>query len=76
MISNLNIDVSTWRYYLLYNRPERFDRNFSWTEFLEVVNRDLVNNIGNLFQRILTLAIKQLPHERNILTKTSLTKES
>jgi methionyl-tRNA synthetase len=43
-----------WRYTLLSIRPEVKDTNFSWETFLEKVNSDLNDTLGNLIHRTLT----------------------
>ncbi len=43
-----------WRYTLLSIRPETKDTNFSWETFLEKVNSDLNDTLGNLIHRTLT----------------------
>jgi methionyl-tRNA synthetase len=48
------IPSEVWRYYLLVNRPEHSDSSFSWDDFLEKNNNELLANIGNLTNRALT----------------------
>lgn len=48
------IPIDLWRFYLLFNRPEKSDANFHWGEFFEVVNQNFIDNIGNLVHRTLT----------------------
>jgi methionyl-tRNA synthetase len=43
-----------WRYTLIANRPETKDTNFSWTIFLEKINADLNDTLGNFIHRTLT----------------------
>ena len=43
-----------WRFYLLYNRPEKTDTSFSWEEFDKAVNAVLVDNIANFIHRVLS----------------------
>ncbi len=45
-----------WRFYLLYNRPETKDIQFSWQDLDKVINGVLVNNIVNFIYRALNLA--------------------
>ncbi|MFA5303683.1 MAG: methionine--tRNA ligase [Candidatus Nanoarchaeia archaeon] len=47
-----------WRFYLLLNRPETHDFNFTWETFDEAINNILINNIGNFLNRSLTFASK------------------
>ena len=42
-----------WRYTLISNRPETRDTNFTWTIFLEKVNSDLNDTLGNFVLRAL-----------------------
>ncbi|MEM1804595.1 MAG: class I tRNA ligase family protein, partial [Nanopusillaceae archaeon] len=48
-----NIDSDYWRFYLAYLIPENKDTSFKWNEFTEIINKELVNNIGNLTHRVL-----------------------
>jgi methionyl-tRNA synthetase len=47
------IPSSCWRYYLLSNRPEQSDSDFSWEDFVSKVNSELLNNFGNFINRSL-----------------------
>ena len=47
------IHVDLWRFYLLHNRPEKSDSNFSWDGFIEDINSNFIDNIGNLLNRVL-----------------------
>ena len=42
-----------WRYTLISTRPETRDTNFTWTVFLEKVNSDLNDTLGNFVLRAL-----------------------
>ena len=46
--------VDYWRYTLMANRPETSDTNFTWKIFLERVNSDLNDTLGNFIHRTLT----------------------
>lgn len=48
------MDAELWRFYLLYNRPEGRDVNFSWEELEKAVNGVLISNIANLINRVLS----------------------
>ncbi|MBR9678817.1 MAG: methionine--tRNA ligase [Nanoarchaeota archaeon] len=50
-----------WRFYLLSNRPETRDVNFSWVELEKSINAELIGNIGNLVNRTLTLIHRHHP---------------
>ena len=43
-----------WRYTLMANRPETSDTNFTWKIFIEKVNSDLNDTLGNFIHRTLT----------------------
>lgn len=47
------IDADVYRWYLCSIRPETDDSNFSWSDMQAKVNAELVNNIGNLVNRVL-----------------------
>ena len=58
------IPSEVWRYYLLINRPECSDTVFSWEDFAEKNNKELLNNVGNLCNRVLKFIYnddKQIP---------------
>lgn len=48
-----NIPCEVYRYYLLANRPEQADSNFTWTDLAEKNNNELLKNLGNLSFRLL-----------------------
>jgi len=48
------MDGELWRFYLLYNRPEGRDVNFSWEELEKAVNGVLISNVANLINRVLS----------------------
>ena len=52
-----------WRYYLMATRPETKDSNFSWELFIEKVNSDLNDTLGNFIHRTLTFINTQLNGE-------------
>lgn len=47
------IPSEVWRYYLLVNRPEKSDSEFSWKDFVDKNNNELLANLGNLVHRAL-----------------------
>eukprot|EP00919_Chromeraceae_sp_WS-2016_P011539 GHVR01026975.1.p1 GENE.GHVR01026975.1~~GHVR01026975.1.p1 ORF type:complete len:125 (+),score=5.86 GHVR01026975.1:1291-1665(+) len=51
--STTGIPCEVWRYYLLVNRPEKKDSEFSWKDFIERNNNELLANLGNLCNRAL-----------------------
>ncbi len=72
-----------WRFYLLYNRPEKRDVDFSWDELDKTINDVLIANIGNLVNRTLTFTqryfkseipvVKLNSEDRNLLKKIDST---
>ncbi|TVR90424.1 MAG: methionine--tRNA ligase [Spirochaetaceae bacterium] len=48
------IPADVWRFYLFYNRPESSDFTFTWQDFQEKTNGELIGNLGNLVNRTLT----------------------
>lgn len=47
------IPSEVWRYYLLAIRPEASDSTFTWADFAEKTNNELLKNLGNLVNRSL-----------------------
>lgn len=45
------IIADIWRYYIMVNRPEKSDTEFSWNDFQSKINHELVANLGNLVNR-------------------------
>ena len=45
------IPADVWRFYIFYNRPEKSDVQFLWSDFQEKVNSQLIGNFGNLVNR-------------------------
>ncbi len=52
------IPADVWRFYVFYNRPERGDTTFTWADFQEKVNGELIGNLGNLANRTLTFVTR------------------
>ncbi len=48
------ISPDVFRYYLMVNRPEKTDTEFSWDDFQKKNNAEIVANIGNLVNRTIT----------------------
>jgi methionyl-tRNA synthetase len=55
------IPADVWRFYLYYNRPEKSDALFTWKDFQEKVNGELIGNLANLVNRTLTFAARNFP---------------
>ncbi|GAU22503.1 hypothetical protein TSUD_296220 [Trifolium subterraneum] len=53
-----NIPVEVWRYYLLTNRPEVSDTLFTWSDLQAKLNTELLNNLGNYVNRVLSFIAK------------------
>ncbi|XP_042751875.1 probable methionine--tRNA ligase isoform X1 [Lactuca sativa] len=53
-----NIPVEVWRYYLLTNRPEVLDILFIWIDLQAKLNTQLLNNLGNFINRVLSFIAK------------------
>lgn len=47
------IPADAWRFYIFYNRPEKQDFQFTWKDFQEKMNSELIGNLGNLVNRTL-----------------------
>lgn len=52
------IPADVWRFYIFYNRPEKSDTLFTWKNFQEKVNSELLGNLGNFVNRTLTFIYK------------------
>lgn len=52
------IKADAWRFYIFYNRPEKQDYQFTWKEFREKYNGELLGNLGNLVNRTLLFVNK------------------
>lgn len=57
---NTGIPSDVWRYYLLSNRPETSDSIFTWKNFQEKTNNELLANLGNFVNRSLTFLYRNL----------------
>ncbi len=53
------IPADAWRYYLLTNRPEKMDTDFTWKDFSEKLNNELLANLGNLVNRTLVFTNRE-----------------
>ena len=56
MESDIAADI--WRFYIFYNRPEKSDFQFTWKDFRERVNSELIGNLCNLVNRTTTFVGK------------------
>jgi methionyl-tRNA synthetase len=57
-VKSTNIPVEVWRYYLLTNRPEVSDTQFTWTDLQAKQNNELLKNLGNFVHRTLSFLAK------------------
>ncbi len=51
---DIGIPADVWRFYMYYNRPENSDYQFTWADFQEKVNGELIGNFANLVHRTLS----------------------
>ena len=52
------IPADAWRFYIFYNSPEKQDYQFTWKDFMEKLNGELIGNLGNLVNRTLLFVNK------------------
>ncbi|GAU16092.1 hypothetical protein TSUD_339630, partial [Trifolium subterraneum] len=57
-VKDTDIPVEVWRYYLLTNRPETSDTDFTWPDLQAKLNSELLNNLGNFINRVLSFIAK------------------
>lgn len=57
-ILETGLEPDYWRFYLSFLIPENKDTDFNWKEFQEIINKELVNNIGNFVHRVLSFCWK------------------
>ncbi len=57
-VESTGIPADVWRFYLYYNRPETSDFTFTWADFQEKVNKELIGNLSNLVNRTVTFTKK------------------
>jgi len=50
-VMETGIPADVWRFYIMYNRPEKADALFVWKDFGEKVNAELIGNFANLVNR-------------------------
>ncbi len=53
-----SIPADAWRFYIFYNRPEKSDFQFTWKDFQEKLNSELIGNLGNLVNRTVLFVSK------------------
>ncbi len=57
-VQDTGIPADVWRFYMFYNRPEKSDVTFTWADFQEKVNGELIGNLSNLVNRTLTFVMR------------------
>ncbi|XP_021290707.1 methionine--tRNA ligase, cytoplasmic [Herrania umbratica] len=57
-VKDTKIPVEVWRYYLLTNRPEVSDTLFTWDDLQAKLNNELLSNLGNFINRVLSFLAK------------------
>ncbi|RVW68080.1 putative methionine--tRNA ligase [Vitis vinifera] len=57
-VKDTKIPAEVWRYYLLTNRPEVSDSLFTWVDLQAKLNTELLNNLGNFINRVLSFIAK------------------
>jgi methionyl-tRNA synthetase len=57
-VMETGIPADLWRFYIFYNRPEKADALFTWKDFQEKVNGELIGNLGNLVNRTLSFVTR------------------
>ncbi|MCK5289833.1 MAG: methionine--tRNA ligase [Candidatus Aenigmarchaeota archaeon] len=57
-LKNIDVDSTTWRFYLSLTLPEHKDYDFNWQDLMDKTNNELVANIGNFLFRTLSFAKK------------------
>jgi len=57
-VKGTGIPADVWRFYIYYNRPEKSDAMFTWSDFKEKVNGELIGNLGNLVNRTLSFVTR------------------
>jgi len=57
-VMETGIPADVWRFYIFYNRPEKSDALFTWKDFEEKVNSELIGNLGNLVNRTLSFVVR------------------
>jgi methionyl-tRNA synthetase len=57
-VMETGIEADIWRFYIFYIRPEKADALFTWKDFQEKVNGELIGNLGNLLNRTLSFVTR------------------
>lgn len=57
-VESIGLPADMWRFYIFYNRPEKGDFTFTWKDFQDKINKELIGNLCNLVNRTLTFISK------------------
>jgi methionyl-tRNA synthetase len=57
-VMETGIGPDVWRFAIFYNRPEKADALFTWKDFQEKVNSELIGNLGNLVNRTISFVLR------------------
>ncbi len=57
------IPADMWRSYIFYNRPESSDYTFTWEDFMQMINGELIGNMCNFCNRALSFFHKYAESE-------------
>jgi len=63
------LDVDPLRYYLSINMPEKKDSNWTWADFVNKNNDELVGTYGNFVHRVITFTYKnygEIPQKKDL----------
>ena len=66
---SMEIAIDYFRYFLIASVPFGNDGDYSRERLVELVNAHLVNNIGNLTQRVSSMLVKNFPEKCNEISK-------
>lgn len=58
--SDCTMDIDSLRFYIAASLPESKDADFKWNEYMQVVNSQLIGNVGNFFNRTISMTNKYL----------------
>ena len=64
------VAIDYFRYFLISSTPFGNDADYSRHRLVETVNAHLVNNLGNLCQRVCSMLVKNFPDRCNGIDKT------
>ncbi len=69
------LEPDYWRFYLSFLIPENRDTEFTWREFKEIINKQLIGNFGNFVNRVLTFIYRNYDGEIPEIDMSSLSDE-